>query len=213
MGVRQVNATLPTRLGGKAGASSSAKVKSSSSGQSAEDKTLNSSCTITIEILSCFRQLLTNCQRSDRKLSLFSAKPETTVTGYVDLQRRFGHAIAEGTAEWSATGPENQSVVMSDGRSIRLPSANFAQVREPGRNGPAVTRFPRVGRGGSNPPLCTMCQRARIGIAACLRNRCLRVRISPLAPTSFCGYDAVWENYSLGSTGSLSKARTPKTHS
>jgi hypothetical protein len=71
---------------------------------------------------------------------------------------------------------------MSDGRSIRLPSAKFAQVREPGRNGPAVTRSPRVGRGGSNPPLCTMCQRARIGIAACLRNRCLRVRISPLAP-------------------------------
>src|SRR6266568_3376004 len=71
---------------------------------------------------------------------------------------------------------------MSDGRSIRLPSANFAQVREPGRNGPAVTRFPLMGRGGSNPPLCTMCQRARIGIAACLRNRCLRVRISPLAP-------------------------------
>ncbi len=91
-------------------------------------------------------------------------------------------AIAEGTAEWSATGPENQGVVMSDGRSIRLPSAKFAQVREPGRNGPAVTRSPRVGRGGSNPPLCTRCQRARIGIAACLRNRCLRVRISPLAP-------------------------------
>ena len=43
---------------------------------------------------------------------------------------------AEGTAEWPATGPENQSVVMSDGRSIRLPSAKFAQVREPGRNGP-----------------------------------------------------------------------------
>ena len=39
---------------------------------------------------------------------------------------------AEGTAEWSATGSENQSVVMSDGRSIRLPSAKFAQVREPG---------------------------------------------------------------------------------
>ena len=91
-------------------------------------------------------------------------------------------AITEGTAEWSATGPENQGIVMSDGRSIRLPSAKFAQVREPGRNGPAVTRSPRVGRGGSNPPLCTMCQRARIGIAACLRNRCLRVRISPLAP-------------------------------
>ena len=31
---------------------------------------------------------------------------------------------------------------MSDGRSIRLPSAKFAQVREPGRNGPAVTRSP-----------------------------------------------------------------------
>ena len=44
---------------------------------------------------------------------------------------------------------------MSDGRSIRLPSAKFAQVREPGRNGPAVTRSPRGGRGGSNPPLCT----------------------------------------------------------
>ena len=38
----------------------------------------------------------------------------------------------EGTAEWPATGPENQSVVMSDGRSIPLPSAKFAQVREPG---------------------------------------------------------------------------------
>ena len=90
--------------------------------------------------------------------------------------------ISEGTAEWSATGPENQGVVMSDGRSIRLPSVKFAQVREPGRNGPAVTRFPQAGRGGSNPSLCTMCQRARTGIAACLRNRCLRVRISPLAP-------------------------------
>ena len=30
---------------------------------------------------------------------------------------------AEGTAEWPATGPENQGIVMSDGRSIRLPSA------------------------------------------------------------------------------------------
>ena len=30
--------------------------------------------------------------------------------------------------------------------------------------------------------MCTKCQRARIGIAACLRNRCLRVRISPLSP-------------------------------
>ena len=62
---------------------------------------------------------------------------------------------AEGTAEWPATGPENQSIVISDGRSIRLPSAKFAQVREPGRNGPAVTRSPLLGRGGSNPPLCT----------------------------------------------------------
>jgi hypothetical protein len=88
---------------------------------------------------------------------------------------------AEGTAEWQA-GPENRGVVMSDGRSIRLPSAKFAQVREPGRNGPAVTRFPLVGRGGSNPPLCTRVPGVRIGIAACLRNRCLRVRISPLAP-------------------------------
>lgn len=39
---------------------------------------------------------------------------------------------AEGTAEWPATGPENRGIVMSDGRSIRLPSAKFAQVREPG---------------------------------------------------------------------------------
>ena len=39
---------------------------------------------------------------------------------------------AEGTAEWPATGPENRGMVMSHGRSIRLPSAKFAQVREPG---------------------------------------------------------------------------------
>lgn len=32
----------------------------------------------------------------------------------------------------SATGAENQGMVMSDKRSIRLPSAKFAQVREPG---------------------------------------------------------------------------------
>ena len=107
---------------------------------------------------------------------------------------------------------------MSDGRSIRLPSANFAQVREPGRNGPAVTRFPRVGRGGSNPLLCTKCQRARIGIAACLRNRCLRVQISPLAPIfptveNDETLPVLSKHYSLGSTGSLSKASTPNTHS
>lgn len=35
-----------------------------------------------------------------------------------------------------------KAIVMSDGRSIRLPSAKFAQVREPGRNGPAVTGLP-----------------------------------------------------------------------
>src|SRR5207245_11279091 len=62
---------------------------------------------------------------------------------------------AEGTAEWPAAGPENRGIVMSDGRSIRLPSANFAQVRETGRDGPAVARSPLVGRGRSNPPLCT----------------------------------------------------------
>ena len=33
-------------------------------------------------------------------------------------------------------------MVMSHGRSIRLPSAKFAQVREPGRNGPAVPGLP-----------------------------------------------------------------------
>ena len=92
---------------------------------------------------------------------------------------------AEGTAEWQA-GPENRGVVMSDGRSIRLPSAKFAQVREPGRNGPAVTRFPLVRRGGSNPPLCTKCQVCELELAAqCLRNRCLRVRISPLPAPKF----------------------------
>src|SRR6516165_7204504 len=80
-------------------------------------------------------------------------------------------------------------------RFVYLPP-KFAQVREPGRNGPAVTRSLQVGRGGSNTHLCTMCQRARIGIAACLRNRCLRVRISPLAPTSF------WHTRS-GRTGGL----------
>ena len=32
-------------------------------------------------------------------------------------------AITEGTAEWPATGPENQGMVMSHGRSIRLPSS------------------------------------------------------------------------------------------
>ena len=34
-------------------------------------------------------------------------------------------------------------------------------------------------------PCAPECQRVRIGIAACLRNRCLRVRISPLAPRCF----------------------------
>ena len=95
---------------------------------------------------------------------------------------------------------KNRGIVMSDGRSIRLPSAKFAQVREPGRNGPAVTRSPREGRGGSNPPLCTKCQRARIGIAACLRNRCLRVRISPLAPDflirrDYCSVGGAYDQY------------------
>ena len=89
---------------------------------------------------------------------------------------------AEGTAERPATGPENQGIVMSDGRSIRLPSAKFAQVREPGRNGPAVTRSPRWDAEVQILPCAPECQRVRIGIAACLRNRCLRVRISPLAP-------------------------------
>ena len=39
---------------------------------------------------------------------------------------------AEGTAEWSAVGPENRGIVMSDGRSIRLSFAKLAQAREPG---------------------------------------------------------------------------------
>jgi hypothetical protein len=90
---------------------------------------------------------------------------------------------AEGTAEWPATGPENQGIVMSDGRSIRPPSAEFAQVREPGRNGQAVTRSPLVWDAEVQIlPCAPECQRVRIGIAACLRNRRLRVRISPLVP-------------------------------
>jgi hypothetical protein len=43
---------------------------------------------------------------------------------------------AEGTAEWLATGPENRGIVMSDGRSIRLPSAKFAQVELAARKSP-----------------------------------------------------------------------------
>ena len=35
---------------------------------------------------------------------------------------------AEGTAEWPATGPENRGIVMSDGRSIRLPSAKLSRL-------------------------------------------------------------------------------------
>ncbi len=85
-------------------------------------------------------------------LDLF-AKPRLSQEANGFNSRTLRHA--EGTAEWPATGPENRGIVMSDGRSIRLPSAKFAQVREPGRNGPAVSLSPRVGRGGSNPPLCT----------------------------------------------------------
>ena len=127
-----------------------------------------------------FCRSLTIQRRVGRTVRHLSAKQVLSQEANGFNSRTLRHA--EGTAEWPATGPENRGIVMSDGRSIRLPSAKFAQVREPGRNGPAVTRSPLVGRGGSNPPLCTKCQRARIGIAACLRNRCLRVRISPLAP-------------------------------
>jgi hypothetical protein len=123
---------------------------------------------------------LTIQRRVGRTVRHLSAKQGLSQEANGFNSRTLRHA--EGTAEWPATGPENRGIVMIDGRSIRLPSANFAQVREPGRNVPAVTRYPQVGRGGSNPPLCPMCQRARIGIVACLRNRCLRVRISPLAP-------------------------------
>jgi hypothetical protein len=129
-----------------------------------------------------------NSRRVGRTVRHLSAKQGFSHEASGFNSRTLRHV--EGTAEWPATGPENRGIVMSDGRSIRLPSAKFAQVREPGRNGPAVTRSPRVGRGGSNPPLCTMCQRARIGIAACLRNRCLRVRISPLAPFLVCRRDS-----------------------
>ena len=79
----------------------------------------------------------------------------TRILSFFDNQRRVGRTVrhlsakqgfsqedngfdsrtlrrAEGTAEWPATGPENRGIAMSDGRSIRLPSAKFAQVREPG---------------------------------------------------------------------------------
>jgi hypothetical protein len=70
------------------------------------------------------------CRRVGRTVRHLSAKqgPSQEASGFDSRTLRH----AEGTAEWPATGPENQGMVMSHGRSIRLPSAKFAQVRESG---------------------------------------------------------------------------------
>ena len=83
------------------------------------------------------------CRRVGRTVRHLSAKQGLSQEANGFDSRTLRHP--EGTAEWPATGPENQGMVMSHGRSIRLPSAKFAQVREPGWSGPAVTRFLRSG--------------------------------------------------------------------
>ena len=70
------------------------------------------------------------CRRVGRTVRHLSAKQGLSQEANGFDSRTLRHA--EGTAEWPATGPENQGMVMSHGRSIRLPSAEFAQVREPG---------------------------------------------------------------------------------
>ena len=71
-----------------------------------------------------------NSRRVGRTVRHLSAKQGFSQEARGFNSRTLRHA--EGTAEWSATGPENQGIVISDGRSIRLPSAKFAEVREPG---------------------------------------------------------------------------------
>ena len=77
-----------------------------------------------------FRRSLTIQRRVGRTVRFLSAKQGLSQEANGFNSRTLRHV--EGTAEWPATGPENQGIVMSDGRSIRLPSAKFAQVREPG---------------------------------------------------------------------------------
>ncbi len=72
--------------------------------------------------------------------------------------------------------------MMSDGRSIRLPSTKFAQVRERAKK----DRLQPVPRKWDAEvqilPSAPEYQRVRIEITACLRNKGLRIRIFPLAP-------------------------------
>ena len=75
-------------------------------------------------------QFFDNSWRVGRTVRHLSAKQGLSQEANGFNSRTLRHA--EGTAEWPATGPENRGIVMSDGRSIRLPSAKFAQVREPG---------------------------------------------------------------------------------
>ena len=77
-----------------------------------------------------FCRSLTIQRRVGRTVRHLSAKQGFSQEASGFDSRTLRHA--EGTAEWSATGPENRGMVMSHGRSIRLPSATFAQVREPG---------------------------------------------------------------------------------
>jgi hypothetical protein len=77
-----------------------------------------------------FCRSLTIQRRVGRTVRHLSAKQGFSQEANGFNSRTLRHA--EGTAEWLATGPENRGIVKSDGRSIRLPSANFAQVREPG---------------------------------------------------------------------------------
>ena len=70
------------------------------------------------------------CRRVGRTVRHLSAKQGLSQEASGFDSRTLRHT--EGTAEWPATGPENQSMVMSHGRSIRLPSAKLAQVRESG---------------------------------------------------------------------------------
>ena len=71
-----------------------------------------------------------NFRRVGRTVRHLPAKQELSQEASWSDSRTLRHA--EGTAEWSATGPENRGMVMSHGRSIRLPSSKFAQVRESG---------------------------------------------------------------------------------
>ena len=67
-------------------------------------------------------------KKSDRNGLKGVAIGSTTILACDVLSEVAGNSVSE----WPATGPENQGMVMSHGRSIRLPSAKNAQVRLPG---------------------------------------------------------------------------------